>query len=414
MSSKRDTFLVLKNRDFRLFITGRLVMTIATQIQSVIVGWQLFKLTGDPLSLGFIGLAEALPFFVVSLYAGHVADIISRRKIILFCVSILFFCGLALTYFSMDMNVELLLNTRLPIYFIIGITGLARGFITPANFAFMPQLIERKDYSKAISWSSTAWQTGAVAGPAMSGIIFGFSSFRTTYLIVSGLILLSFVLYLLIPSRPVPPHNPDIGMKVKILEGLQFVFSNQIILGALCLDLFAVLFGGAVALLPVFAKEILNVGAEGLGILRAAPAIGAIVMAIFLAYRPMQQNAGKKLLWSVAGFGACMISFALSKNFILSFSLLLLSGIFDSVSIIIRSTLIHTLTPENMKGRVSAVNSIFIGSSNEIGAFESGVAAKLMNTIPSVIFGGCMTILVVIITATKAKKLFHLNLSDKE
>ena len=414
MSSKKELFSVLNIREFRLFALARLFITIASQIQSVIVGWQIFKITGDPLSLGLIGLAEAIPFIIVSLYAGHIADIINRKRIILITVTGMLVCSLLLTLVSIGIDHGYNSTTLVFIYLIILLSGVARGFFSPANFAFMPQLIDRDLYPQAISWSSTAWQTGAVTGPAVSGLIYALVGFRNTYLIVCALTLLSLILYSMIASRPVPPANTEQSMGEKIREGLKFVFRNQVILGALSLDLFAVLFGGAVALLPIFARDILMVGAEGLGFLLAAPAIGAILMALFLAYQPIKHNAGKKLLWSVAGFGLCMIAFAISKNFILSFSLLVLSGIFDSVSVIVRSTLIHTLTPENMKGRVSAVNSIFIGSSNEIGAFESGLAAKLMRTIPSVIFGGCMTILVVSITAAKAKQLLNLSLHPKQ
>ena len=414
MSNDHDPFSVLRIKEFRLFVLARLVITIALQIEAVIIGWQIFKITNDTLSLGLIGLSEAVPSILVALYAGHFADITNRKRIIQVTVFILLLCSLSLAFLAMDSNAGLLQRTTFPLYLVIFLSGVARGFLYPANFAFMPQLIERKDYPRAISWSSAAWQTGAVAGPAISGLIYALCDFRNTYIVVAGLVFIAFILYTLIPSKPIPPYNPDLSMKEKIKEGLRFVAGNQVILGAITLDLFAVLFGGAVALLPAFAKDILFVGAEGLGFLRAAPAIGAIIMAIYLAYKPMQHNAGKKLLWSVAGFGLCMIAFALSENFYLSCALLVLSGIFDSVSVIIRSTLIQTLTPDNMKGRVSAVNNIFIGSSNEIGAFESGVAARLMRTVPSVIFGGCMTLLVVSITAGTAKQLRRLHLTTKE
>nr|MCU0393228.1 MFS transporter [Thermoflexibacter sp.] len=231
-----------------------------------------------------------------------------------------------------------------------------------------------------------------------------------TYCIQTFLVLLSIIFCLLIASKPVLPKSDRLPIKQSLREGIAFVFSNQLIISAISLDLFAVLFGGAVALLPIFASDILHVGAEGLGFLRSAPAIGSVLMMLFLTYRPIKKQAGSILLWSVGGFGICMILFALSTSFWLSLFLLALSGAFDSVSVLIRSTLLQTLTPENMKGRVSAVNSIFIGSSNEIGAFESGVAAKWLGTEPSVIFGGCMTILVVIVTSLIAKKLRKLDL----
>ena len=414
MSLKTGFFSVLKTKEFLLFVIARFLITFATQVMAVIVGWQIFKLTNDPLSLGLIGLAEAFPFILISLYAGHVADIMNRKRIIQITVFGLLICALLLAFLSMDAASGIIATSTFPFYLIIFLSGIARGFFAPANFAFMPQLIQREMYPEAISWSSTAWQTGAVTGPSLSGIIFALIGFKYTYLFMAFVAFLSLILYSMIAAKPVPPPNAEQSMNEKIREGLKFVFSNQVILGALSLDLFAVLFGGAVALLPIFARDILKVGAEGLGFLRAAPAVGAIAMALFLAYKPIERNAGKKLLLSVAAFGACMIVFAISKSFLLSFAALLFSGVFDSVSVIVRSTLIHTLTPENMKGRVSAVNSIFIGSSNEIGAFESGLAARLMRTIPSVIFGGCMTILVVSITAAKAKQLIRLQLNWKE
>ncbi len=256
----------------------------------------------------------------------------------------------------------------------------------------------------------TTWQGASVAGPAIGGLLYGFFGIEASYAADVLLMLLAFLFFFLIGAKPLPPTTERLPIKESLLSGIRFVFGNQIILSAISLDLFAVLFGGAVALLPIFASDILRTGPQGLGFLRAAPAVGSVLMAVYLTHRPMKVNAGIKMLIGVAGFGLCMILFGLSTNFYFSMLLLSLSGMFDSVSVIIRSTLMQTLTPEHMKGRVSSVNNIFVGSSNEIGAFESGFAARLMGVVPSVVFGGIMTLLVVGITTFKADKLRKLNL----
>jgi MFS family permease len=295
-----------------------------------------------------------------------------------------------------------------PIYAVIFVSGIARGFFSPALFSFMPQLIPRELYSNAITWNSTLWETAAIAGPAVGGILYGFGV-HIAYTVDVLLMVGGLSLALMVRNKPLPEITGEEGVGEKIKAGLQFVFNNKLILSAISLDLFAVLFGGAVALLPIFADQILHVGATGLGILRAAPSIGALLMAFYITHNPIRRNTGKTLLYCVAGFGICMICFAISTNFWLSLAVLIVSGSFDCVSVIIRGTLLQTLTPENMKGRVSAVNHIFIGSSNEIGMFESGVAAKLMGTVRSVIFGGCMTLIVVGIIAKKSKSLRKLQ-----
>lgn len=402
----------LQIKDFRIFIIARLCITLAIQIQGTVVGWQVYELTKDALSLGLIGLAEAIPAISVSLYAGHIADIIERKKIILLTIMVLFFCSAALLFFTLEPGKFALAYGVLPIYMVIFMSGVARGFLSPATFSFMPQLVPRNLYGNAVSLNSTFWEVAAIGGPMLAGFLYGFLGVTIAYLADVLLVAASLGFYLSIPKKPLPPVSAEQGIVEKIKAGLRFVFNNQIVLSAISLDLFAVLFGGAVALLPIFAGEILKVGPEGLGFLRAAPAIGALLMAFFITHNPIRKNMGKILLWCVAGFGLSMIGFGLSTNFWLSMGLLIMSGMFDSVSVIVRSTLIHTLTPENMKGRVSAVNSIFIGSSNEIGAFESGFAAKLMGVVTSVVFGGMMTLGVVGITAVKADKLRKLHNVD--
>lgn len=404
-----NAYAVLKLRDFRLFLCARVSITLAIQIQAVVVGWQIYEITKDPLSLGLIGLAEAIPAITVALYAGHLADITERKKIILACASLLVICSLALLYFTMRASTLVSQFGVIPIYSVIFVTGIARGFLQPANFSFMPQMVPRELYTNAITWYSTLWEVSSVLGPAAGGFLIKFFGIQVSYAVVFGMMMLGLVFYSLINRKPLPPISKEQGMIEKIKAGLKFVFHNQIVLSAMSLDLFAVLFGGAVALLPIFATEILQAGSDGFGLLRAAPGIGAIGMAFYLIHNPIKKNIGKILLWSVAGFGLCMIGFGASTLFWLSFAMLMGSGMCDSVSVIIRGILIHTGTPENMKGRVAAVNSIFVGSSNEIGAFESGVVAKLMGVVNSVIFGGVMTLLVVGVTAKKADQLVRLE-----
>lgn len=406
---KPDAYAALRIKDFRLFVSARFFITLAINLQAVVVGWQVYEITHDPLSLGLIGLAEALPSIAVSLYAGHVADIVQRKKIMIVCITALVLCSISLLFFSLDAGSFVLSYGIIPIYSVIFISGIARGFLTPANFAYMPQLVPSEAFKNAITWNSTFWETALIGGPALGGFVYGFFGLQAAYVVDVALTLLGLTLVLLVAYKPLPPATEEVSTSEKIKAGLKFVFNNKIILGAISLDLFAVLFGGAVALLPIFAKEILNAGPEALGLLRSAPSIGALLVAFYIAHNPINTHMGRKLLWCVAGFGMCMIAFALSANFWISLGLLMLSGCFDGVSVIIRSTLLQTLTPDNMKGRVSAVNNIFIGSSNEIGMFESGAAARLLGVVPSVIFGGCMTLLTVGITAWKAPTLRKLQ-----
>ncbi len=431
---KANPYAVLKLKEFRLFIIARFCVTIAIQIQSVVVGWQVYKIMSNRISqspgaiiesiigfgneksaalaLGLIGLAEAVPSIAVSLYAGHIADVVQRKRIIAITLSVLLFCSASLLFFTTQPGEFLFHFGVLPIYVIIFISGVARGFLSPALFAFMPQLVPRELYRNAITWNSTIWEMASITGLALGGLIYGFLGIHAAYSVDVSLVLCGLILVFIIQKKPLPEVSEEQGVAEKIKAGLRFIFTNKLILSAISLDMFAVFFGGAVALLPIFADKILHVGEVGLGLLRGAPSIGAMLMAFYITHYPIKKNMGKTLLWSVAGFGACMICFAFSHNFWLSLSILIVSGMFDCVSVIIRGTLMQTLTPENMKGRVSAVNNIFIGSSNEIGMFESGVTAKLMGVVPSVIFGGCVTIGVVSATAWVAKSLRELQKLD--
>jgi len=404
-----DPYAVLKIADFRFFISARFCVTLAIQIQGVIVGYQVYELTKDPFSLGLIGLAEAIPSIVVSLYAGHVADIVIRKKIIVWCLATLVFCSVSLLFFTTDLSSVVLNYGVIPIYSVIFVSGIARGFLTPANFSFMPQLVPRELFPNAVTINSTTWEVGSIAGPAVGGFLYGLFGVTVAYTADAALMIIGLLFLLNVASKPLPPESDEQGVVDKIAAGLSFVFTNKIVLAAISLDLFAVLFGGAVALLPIFADQILHVGPLGFGFLRAAPSIGALVIALVVMHNPIKRNMGKLLLWCVAGFGICMIGFGLSTYFWLSLALLIASGGFDCVSVIIRLTVLQTLTPENMKGRVSAVNNIFIGSSNEIGMFESGVAAKAFGVVPSVILGGCLTVAVVSTIAWFGKSLRRLQ-----
>jgi MFS family permease len=418
-----DPYAALRIPDFRRYITARALFSVATQIQGVVVSWQIFKLTNDPLALGLIGLAEAIPSITVSLYAGHVADSVRRKRIVVPAVLILFLCAVTLWWLAHPLQAGVLAAGRVhlnafhatvvwPLYLVIFVSGIARGFLSPALFSFMPQLLpDRSFLANAITWNSTTWQASAVLGPAIGGLLLVNLSIEFAYGVDTILEGLALLLFISIASRELPPIEGErLSLGESIISGIKFIFSNQLVLAALSLDMFAVLFGGAVALLPFFAANVLKAGPSAFGYLRAAPAVGSVLMAVFLTFSPLRKGAGRKMLWAVGGFGAATVVFALSTNIYLSLFMLFLTGVFDSVSVIVRQTLVHTYTPEYMKGRVSAVNSIFIGSSNEIGSFESGTAAKLIGTVPSVVFGGVMTMLIVAFTSWKADQLRHLEM----
>jgi MFS family permease len=381
-------------------------------MQGVAVGWQVYELTKDPLALGLIGLAEVVPAVSVSLYAGHIADIASRKHIALICVSMLVLCSATLFALNTEFVQSVLPISATYIYGIIFLTGIARGFASPAISSITPQIVPRELYANASAWNSTVWETGAISGPAIGGFIYGIFGATTTYAVDTLLLIGSVGWLMMLRSRPPQQSTTPLRLKESLSVGLKFVFKTELILSAITLDMFAVLFGGAVALLPIFASEILSVGAVGLGMLRAAPSVGALLTALYLAHRGIGENTGKKLLGFVAGFGLCMIFFGLSENFYLSLFLLALSGMCDAVSVVIRSVILQTYVPDDMRGRVSAVNQIFIGSSNELGAFESGLAAKLMGVVPSVVFGGVMTLGVVGVISTTFKQLRTLNRID--
>ncbi len=408
-----DAFAVIRVRNFRLYLFYRVFMTMAALMQSVIVGWQIYDLTHNVLWLGFIGLVEVIPQVTISLFAGHYSDIWNRHKIIKYSSLLLIFGAVILLIYSVDADYFSLRFGIYPLFISIFLTGLSRGIISPAQVALMGQLVPRNLYANAATWNSANWQLAAVLGPATGGIIYGFLGIVSAYSLVLALYSISFFLLLLIKIGKHEVTESDEGVFSRIRSGIDFVFQTPELLGAFALDMFAVLFGGAVALLPVFASDVLLIGPEGLGMLRACPAIGAIITAVVLMFRPPVKDTGKVLFTVVVGFGLCMIGFAFSRSFVLSGLLLILSGAFDNVSVVIRGTILQLFTPDHMRGRVASVNSIFIGSSNELGAFESGVAAKIMGLVPSVVFGGCMTLAVVFTTIKLNKPLWRLSLKNK-
>lgn len=408
-----EAFAVVHIRNFRLYLFYRMFMTMAALMQSVIVGWQIYDLTHSVLWLGFIGLVEVIPQVTVSLFAGHYSDIWNRHKMIKYTSLLLILGAVILLIYSSDTTYFSHRFGVYPLFITIFLTGLARGILSPAQVALMGQLIPRKLYANAATWNSANWQVAAVMGPAIGGMVYGFLGVVPAYSLVLGLYSLSFFVLLFVKIGKHEVTETDEGVFSRIHSGISFVFGSPELLGAFTLDMFAVLFGGAVAMLPAFASDILFTGPQGLGILRACPAIGATIMAVVLMFQPPMKDTGKVLFISVLGFGLCMICFAISKSFLLSGLLLILSGAFDNVSVVIRGTILQLFTPDHMRGRVASVNSIFIGSSNELGAFESGVTAKLMGLVPSVIFGGCMTLVVVFTTIRVNKPLLRLSLKNR-
>ncbi|HXI19771.1 MAG TPA: MFS transporter [Gemmatimonadales bacterium] len=387
-----DPYAALRVADFRRFIACLVAQTVATMIQGVTVGWQVYEVTHDPLALGLVGLAEALPFIAAALPAGHLADQLDRRRVCLAALEVLAACSFAL--FGMTAGGLIRRETVWAVYAVIFASGLARSFLQPTRTALSADLVPRELYLNAITWRSSSWQFAAVAGPALGGLLVGFAGMATAYAVAGCLIGLAWGAMLRVESR-LSAANPLGRGAAGFLEGVRFVRRQPVLLGAFTLDLFSVLFAGAEALLPIFATDILHVGAQGLGILRAAPAAGSVLMSLYLSHRPLPGRAGHVLLGAVALYGVCISGFGLSTHFGLSVLLLGLSGMFDNVSVVMRGTLLQTLTPRAVLGRVAGVNAIFIGSSNEVGAFESGVAARLIGTVPAVVLGGMVPLLVV-------------------
>ena len=394
---------------FRWLMLYRICTLFSYQIVAVTVGWHVYELTRDPWSLGLIGLAEVIPFFCVAPFSGYLVDHLPRRKLGAAACAVLALNALLLALVASDV---VPLRGLWPIYLAIAIGGVARSFLGPVHNALFARVLRRDQFGRGASIGSVVFQTGLVLGPAIGGLLVGAAGKWTAYGLATVFALVAAVA-LLCMSVSEPAQQQQRGpVFASIGEGLRFVFGHQILLAALALDMFAVLFGGAISLAPAFIKDVLHAGPEALGILRGAPALGAVAAALWLARYPLQANAGRIMLASVACFGACMVGFGLSTAFWLSVLFLLLSGVFDGVSVVLRSTVLQLTTPDEMRGRVSSVNSIFISSSNELGAFYAGSMARLLGLVPSVVLGGFVTMGIVAATAWKAPRLRTLDLRD--
>jgi MFS family permease len=388
-----DPYAALRFRDYRRFLIGRLLATMGQQMLDVAIGWELYDRTHSAFALGLVGLVLVVPIIALALPAGHAADRLDRRRIILVTQVVLTAGSLALAWLSF---------TRGPValmYVCLFAIGIALAFNRPATSALLPQLVPLADFANAVTWNSSAFQIASVAGPALGGAVIGIRHHAGPVYVIDAVLSLAFFMYVLgVRGRPVERTREGMTLQ-SLLAGIGFVWRTKVILASITLDLFAVLFGGATMLLPVFAKDILHVGPAGFGWLRAAPSMGALLMAVVLTHRAPMQRAGRSLLWAVAGFGIATIIFGLSRSFPLSMVMLLLLGALDNISVVVRHTLVQMRTPDAMRGRVSAVNGVFIDTSNELGGFESGATAALFGPVVSVVGGGIMTILIVLLVA---------------
>jgi len=410
-----DHYAALRFKEFNVFLLLRFMLVFDWSMQFIVIEWQVYSLTKDPLSLGIIGLMEIVPALSMALFAGHIVDQREKRNLFLWCIGLFSLISLGLFFLS-DASVSVAWSQQSILYSIYAFVffgGLLRAFFGPTIFSLIALIVPKKVYPNAATWSSSTWQMASILGPAFAGFTINWIGVHWSLCIVFVLVICSFLLALLISKKPV--LNPKIGEPViqSLKEGVRFVFKTKAILGALSLDMIAVLFGGAVALLPIFAQDILKVGSEGFGILRAAPAVGAFLTMLTTAYIPIARKAGLKLLFAVFGFGVSIIVFGLSSVFWISVVALFFSGVTDGVSMVIRQTILQIKTPDHMRGRVSSVNSMFVGSSNELGAFESGLTAKLMGTVTAVVFGGTMTLITVLTTGIVSPSFRNLDLEGE-
>lgn len=410
----KDPYAALKFPEFRAFIVGNSVFTMALLMQEVILSYEIYKITHNPLALGLIGLAEVVPYICLALFGGHFADTRDKKRILQISLSFIILGSFILLYSANELVSTDTQFHIYAIYFVIFLIGLSKGFFSPAASSLNPFLVPKEVFANAATWNSSFWQVGAIMGPGMAGFLYAWIGLSGSLWVVIALLFVVMACITFIAKKPIPPKKQSHETIWQSLrEGIQFVFKTKIILYAISLDLFSVLFGGVVAILPVFAEDILKVGAEGLGILRAAPSLGAVSTMAFMIYYPPLKKAWRNLLLAIFGFGIATLVFALSTNFVLTVVALFLTGAFDSVSVVIRQTVLRFYTPDEMRGRVSSVNGIFVSSSNELGAFESGLAAKLLGTIPSVVVGAITTLTLVSIVAFKSKELFALRVDKK-
>ncbi|MEN9909265.1 MAG: hypothetical protein RLZZ540_2414 [Bacteroidota bacterium] len=410
---KKDPYAALRYKEFNTFLFLRFAMVFAWSMQFIVIEWEVYSITKDALSLGIIGLMEVIPAVSLALFAGHIVDQKEKKGLLMKCIfafSVISFGLFLLTWPTVveGFSKQIILYS---IYFLVFLGGLVRAFLGPTIFSLLSLIVPKKVYPNAATWSSTVWQIGSVVGPAVAGFSITLMGVHWSLCLVFACSIMALLALSQISEKPI--LNPKIGEPVmqSLAEGIKFVFNNKTVLGAITLDMVAVLFGGAVALLPIFAQDILKVGPEGFGFLRAAPAVGAFMTMLITAYVPLSKNAGMKLLGAIFGFGICIIVFGLSTFFWVSLFALFFSGVFDGISVVIRQTILQIKTPDNMRGRVSAVNSMFVGSSNELGAFESGLTARLMGTVTAVVFGGSMTLLVVLTTGIISPSFRKLDLT---
>jgi MFS family permease len=393
MTKGHEPYAPFRVADFRYYMLAGMISTVGFQMQGVAVGWELYERTGSAMDLGLVGLVQFVPLLLLALPAGHAADRYSRKTILLVAQGLLLTAAAGLALLSYGRGPVWLM------YLCLLLAGIAQAVNRPARWSYLPQLVPGALLPSAVAWNTSGWQTAAVAGPAVGGLLIAVTRGATWVYLVDVACCLNVIILLgMIRAQPKPRVAEPVTYR-SLVAGFEFVRKTDLILAAITLDMFAVLLGGAMALLPIFARDILHVGPTGLGWLRAAPSIGAMMMALVQAHRPPLRRSGQTLLWAVAGFGVATIVFGLSRNAYLSFAMLLLTGALDNISVVVRTTLVQTLTPDAMRGRVSAVNGLFIGSSNELGGFESGVTAQLFGPVISVVGGGIGTILVVLAAA---------------
>lgn len=414
---KNESLQIFKIKEFRWFVLARFFLTLAIQMQFSTIYLQVYyEHSKEELILGLIGLTEAVPFIITSFFSGHASDNFHRKPIILSGI-IALLIGATLLYLNSEPLIGLLKSAGLfALFSIVFIFGIIRSFLAASLQPYMSQIVPRQFYTHSATWNSSAWHTGAILGPIISGLIYGYNNqLNAKWCHLTEIVLFLFALFFIwkinhkgAPEKSEKKESVFEGIKV----GLNFVFKNKMVLSALSLDLFAVLFGGAVALIPAFTDKILHLGPEVYGLLRTAPAVGAVFMALVMAVYPPSKKAGLALIGSVIAFGIFTILFALSTNYWMAFFMLFFTGAFDNVSVVVRHSILQLMTPDNMRGRVSAINSVFIGSSNEIGAFESGATAKLFGLVPSIIIGGGLTIFVVGIINKLNPKLKHLDITQ--
>ena len=405
--TKHDPFEAMRIAEFRHLMFGRFLFIMGLRMMGTLVGWWIYELTNEPFAIGLIGLSEVIPAVSLSLYAGHIIDISEKRKLLLTGVALYFTCALFLLLLSTSFTANQISKhwIAFSIYVTIFFTGVFRSFTGPTFGTILSAIVPKKTIQNATTWGQGIWLGASVTGHAIVGFLIALLGNTGSLAIICSLVFAGYLFMYQLKPKPSLNEPGEKKTLESVKEGLRYVYQTKELFGALTLDLFAVLFGGAVAMIPVFAKDIINVGPIGFGWLNAASDIGSVIVIILLTAFPLKKAQGKKLLISVAIFGICIIVFALSKMFWLTFAVLLISGIVDGISVVIRGTILQLKTPDNMRGRVMSVNSMFINSSNEFGQFESGVAAKMMGVVPSVVFGGCMTLLVVVITWFKAPTL---------